>query len=636
MANAERLEDRRQPEGRLCRRIAGQPPLPVFREQGRRRRPERRGGAVPLHRRRRDRPRARPPRVPRAGRRPGHRPADRPDARQPEGRGRRRDARVHRHVPGHGQDGARRRLRRDRRLVRDAGQGRALARQPLSRRRSTRSSTELRARPRARLDDGASAPGLDPRSRTLVPDAVPTTAHDRHAKATSRRPPAIRSTGSAPTFYDEASRSRSWSASSTSATAAGAASACATSFPTLFDLVDERHDGEVDGVDKEDYWKVVDQCYLCDLCYMTKCPYVPPHPWNVDFPHLMLRAKAIKFKQGRGRRRRDSCSRRTDAHRPARRHPDRRAGGQRGQPHEAGAQGCWTRRCGVDRDAWLPDLATQRFRSARAAQSRRRPVQRRRSARRARSRSSRPATSTTTSRASATTCSSCSSTTRSRTCSSRRKPAAACRSSSSAISTASTQLKDANIPVLAQLRARGLRDPDAGAVVHADVQAGAAADVSRRCRRAGRAGGDVRSVRVLRRARHGRPAEDRFQARRSARSATTSRATRACRTSAEDEEMLELDARTRTRQHRRALLGPRRHLRREDASSTTIAMKIGKPVFKAMAEDAARLHQLRLPARRPPHRAGHGGATACARRALRASAHAAAHGLRPRLTDSRR
>jgi glycerol-3-phosphate dehydrogenase subunit C len=51
-------------------------------------------------------------------------------------------------------------------------------------------------------------------------------------------------------------------------------------------------------VAKADYWKVVDQCYLCDLCYMTKCPYVPPHPWNVDFPHVMLRAKAIKFKQG--------------------------------------------------------------------------------------------------------------------------------------------------------------------------------------------------------------------------------------------------------------------------------------------------------------------------------------------------
>ena len=70
------------------------------------------------------------------------------------------------------------------------------------------------------------------------------------------------------------------------------------SFPTLFDLVDESSTMEVDGVDKQDYWKVVDQCYLCDVCYMTKCPYVPPHPWNLDFPHLMLRAKAVKHEQG--------------------------------------------------------------------------------------------------------------------------------------------------------------------------------------------------------------------------------------------------------------------------------------------------------------------------------------------------
>jgi glycerol-3-phosphate dehydrogenase subunit C len=69
-------------------------------------------------------------------------------------------------------------------------------------------------------------------------------------------------------------------------------------FPTLFDLVDESDTMEVDGVAIADYGKVVDQCYLCDLCYLTKCPYVPPHEWNVDFPHLMLRAKAIKFKKG--------------------------------------------------------------------------------------------------------------------------------------------------------------------------------------------------------------------------------------------------------------------------------------------------------------------------------------------------
>jgi glycerol-3-phosphate dehydrogenase subunit C len=69
-------------------------------------------------------------------------------------------------------------------------------------------------------------------------------------------------------------------------------------FPTLFDLVDESTTMEVDGVAKKDYAKVADQCYLCDVCFETKCPYVPPHPWNLDFPHLMLRYKAIQFKQG--------------------------------------------------------------------------------------------------------------------------------------------------------------------------------------------------------------------------------------------------------------------------------------------------------------------------------------------------
>ena len=70
------------------------------------------------------------------------------------------------------------------------------------------------------------------------------------------------------------------------------------SFPTLFDLVDDSPSMEVDGVAKEDFWKVVDHCYLCDLCYMTKCPYTPPHEWNIDFPHLMLRGKAVKYKKG--------------------------------------------------------------------------------------------------------------------------------------------------------------------------------------------------------------------------------------------------------------------------------------------------------------------------------------------------
>lgn len=69
------------------------------------------------------------------------------------------------------------------------------------------------------------------------------------------------------------------------------------SFPTLFDAVDESESMELDTVPKSAYWDVVDHCYLCDMCYMSKCPYVPPHEWNVDFPHLMLRAKAARFKK---------------------------------------------------------------------------------------------------------------------------------------------------------------------------------------------------------------------------------------------------------------------------------------------------------------------------------------------------
>ena len=78
-----------------------------------------------------------------------------------------------------------------------------------------------------------------------------------------------------------------------------------TAFPTLFDLIDEGATGEIDGVEKSRYWDVIDRCYLCDMCYMSKCPYVPPHPWNVDFPHVQLRAKAFKFRtQGAGMRER--------------------------------------------------------------------------------------------------------------------------------------------------------------------------------------------------------------------------------------------------------------------------------------------------------------------------------------------
>ncbi|MDC8444657.1 MAG: Fe-S oxidoreductase [Nitrosomonas sp.] len=85
-----------------------------------------------------------------------------------------------------------------------------------------------------------------------------------------------------------------------------------TAFPRLFDLVDNGSTGEIDGVEKQKFWEVVDHCFLCDMCFMTKCPYVPPHEWNIDFPHLMLRAKAVKFKT-RGASFRDKLLSNTDA-----------------------------------------------------------------------------------------------------------------------------------------------------------------------------------------------------------------------------------------------------------------------------------------------------------------------------------
>ncbi len=71
------------------------------------------------------------------------------------------------------------------------------------------------------------------------------------------------------------------------------------SFPRLFDLIDESKTGELDAVASADLKPVVDACTLCDMCFMTKCPYVPPHEFDLDFPHLMLRYRAVEAKAGK-------------------------------------------------------------------------------------------------------------------------------------------------------------------------------------------------------------------------------------------------------------------------------------------------------------------------------------------------
>ncbi len=70
------------------------------------------------------------------------------------------------------------------------------------------------------------------------------------------------------------------------------------SFPRLFDMIDESKTGELDSVDKAEYAKVDEACTLCDMCFLTKCPYVPPHEFDIDIPHLILRYRAAKRHQG--------------------------------------------------------------------------------------------------------------------------------------------------------------------------------------------------------------------------------------------------------------------------------------------------------------------------------------------------
>ena len=72
------------------------------------------------------------------------------------------------------------------------------------------------------------------------------------------------------------------------------------SFPRLFDLIDNSPAEDVESLKSEDFNPVVEACTLCDMCFMTKCPYVPPHPFMLDFPHLMLRHRFANTGKNKG------------------------------------------------------------------------------------------------------------------------------------------------------------------------------------------------------------------------------------------------------------------------------------------------------------------------------------------------
>ena len=71
------------------------------------------------------------------------------------------------------------------------------------------------------------------------------------------------------------------------------------SFPKLFEMIDNSKNEDVESLSSNQFDPIVDSCTLCDMCFMTKCPYVPPHEFDLDFPHLMLRYRTLQKKQNK-------------------------------------------------------------------------------------------------------------------------------------------------------------------------------------------------------------------------------------------------------------------------------------------------------------------------------------------------
>ncbi|MCU1357278.1 MAG: hypothetical protein JWM89_2696 [Acidimicrobiales bacterium] len=71
------------------------------------------------------------------------------------------------------------------------------------------------------------------------------------------------------------------------------------SFPTMFAAIDQHDDQDSKRMTEGEVFQVVDECFNCKLCYVN-CPYIPGQSeWELDFPRLMLRAKAFQQADGR-------------------------------------------------------------------------------------------------------------------------------------------------------------------------------------------------------------------------------------------------------------------------------------------------------------------------------------------------
>jgi glycerol-3-phosphate dehydrogenase subunit C len=134
------------------------------------------------------------------------------------------------------------------------------------------------------------------------------------------------------------------------------------SFPRLFDLIDNSPQEDVEHLASADFKPVVEACTLCDMCFMTKCPYVPPHPFMLDFPHLMLRHRFVEAKKGQ-----------TDAVQQQLAETDRNGAAARfvapivnwaGDRKNGLTRGLMEKTIGIDAKATLPKFHSRTFASA--------------------------------------------------------------------------------------------------------------------------------------------------------------------------------------------------------------------------------------------------------------------------------
>lgn len=100
---------------------------------------------------------------------------------------------------------------------------------------------------------------------------------------------------SSPSFYDEADLAAEERRVFDVCNGCRLCAALCPSFDLLFSRIDER-DVTAHDLTEGEMHEVMDACYYCKLCY-SKCPYTPPHEFHLDFPHLALRHKAVRYKK---------------------------------------------------------------------------------------------------------------------------------------------------------------------------------------------------------------------------------------------------------------------------------------------------------------------------------------------------